>query len=506
MTVNMLAAVVSFIINTGINFILTPILVRELGSDTYGFIGLANNFVQYATIVTVALNSMSGRFISIEYNKGNVEKASKYFSSVLIADMIIAAVMLLASAVIVLNLELMLQIPKGLENAVKLTFAITFLTFIISIITAIFTTAAFVKNRLYLNSIRDIISNAIKVFIIFLLFSLFPAKLYFLAVASLASGIFLLAANMTVKRKILPEVKMSVRLFDFSFVKDILSSGVWNSVANLSNALNTGLDLLICNLTLGPGPMGLLSISVTVPHCISQLITTLANIFTPRFTILYAKDKIDALVEEAKFSQKIVSLIMSVPLAGFVAYGISFYKLWQPTKTADEIFLIWVLTVLACISYISMCHTRTLYPLFTVCNKLKANVLISLIIGIVTVGSVIVLVKYTPLGVYAIAGVSSVLLSLKSMTFVPLYASHILNIKKTTFFPTIIRGWICFIVLCAVFCFANSFIQIRSWFSFLAVCAVSGLVGYVVSVPLILSKSEIVKLKNKLTSKFKKAG
>ena len=243
-----------------------------------------------------------------------------------------------------------------------------------------------------------------------------------------------------------------------------------------------------------------------MPHCISLLITTLANIFTPRFTILYAKDKIDALVEEAKFSQKIVSLIMPVPLAGFVAYGISFYKLWQPTKTADEIFLIWVLTVLACISYISMCHTRTLYPLLTVCNKLKANVLVSLIIGIVTVGSVIVLVKYTPLGVYAIAGVSSVLLSLKSMTFVPLYASHILNIKKTTFFPTIIRGWICFIVLCAVFCFANSFIQIRSWFSFLAVCAVSGLVGYVVSVPLILSKSEIVKLKNKLTSKFKKAG
>lgn len=179
MTVNMLAAVVSFIINTGINFILTPILVRELGSDTYGFIGLANNFVQYATIVTVALNSMSGRFISIEYNKGNVEKASKYFSSVLIADMIIAAVMLLASAVIVLNLELMLQIPKGLENAVKLTFAITFLTFIISIITAIFTTAAFVKNRLYLNSIRDIISNAIKVFIIFLLFSLFPPSFTF---------------------------------------------------------------------------------------------------------------------------------------------------------------------------------------------------------------------------------------------------------------------------------------------------------------------------------------
>ncbi len=505
MTVNMIAAVVSFVINTGINFILTPILVRELGSDTYGFIGLANNFVQYATIVTVALNSMSGRFISIEYNKGNIENASKYFSSVLIADMFLAAVMLLVSAVVVLNLDSLLQIPPGLESAVKLTFAITFITFILSIVTAIFTTAAFVKNRLYLNSIRDIIGNAIKVIIILVLFSFFPAKLYFLAVASLAAGIFLLAANITVKRKILPDVKMNPKLFDMSYVKTILSSGIWNSITNLSNALNTGLDLLICNLTLGPAPMGLLSISVTVPHCISQLITTLANIFTPRFTILYAKDLKEKLVEEAKYSQKIVSLIMSVPLAGFIAYGVDFYKLWQPTKTHDEVFLIWVLTVLACISYISMCHTRTLYPLFTVCNKLKANVLVSLVIGVVTVGSVLLLIHFTPLGVYAIAGVSSVLLSLKSMIFVPLYASHILNVKKTVFYPTIIRGWICFGVLCGLFYAVSLFFHAKSWLSFLIICLVSGLIGYIISVPLILSKSEVARLKTKLVSKLKKA-
>lgn len=505
MTVNMAAAVVSFVISTGINFILTPVLVRELGSDTYGFIGLANNFVQYATIVTAALNSMSGRFISIEYNKGNIEKASKYFSSVLIADMIIAAVMLFAASLIVLNLDSILVIPDGLASTVKLTFAITFATFIISIITAIFTTAAFVKNKLYINSIRDIISNAIKVLIIFLLFSLFPAKLYFLAVASLASGIFLLAANITVKRKILPDVKMSVKLFDISYVKAILSSGVWNSVANLSNALNTGLDLLICNITLGPGPMGLLSISVTVPHCISQLITTIANIFTPRFTILYAKDKKDKLVEEAKFSQKIVSLIMTAPLAGFIAYGVKFYTLWQPTKSHEDILVIQILSALACISYISICHTRTLYSLFTVCNKLKANVLVSLAIGVVTVGCVLLLVTFTPLGVYAIAGLSSILISLKAMIFVPLYASHILDVKKTVFYPTIIRGWICFGVLCALFFAINSVIPSKNWLTFFGLCVGSGIAGYVISVPLILSRSETKRLKAKIVSKLKKA-
>ena len=46
MAINMVAAIVSFLIGTGINFVLAPYLVKELGSETYGFIGLANNFVQ----------------------------------------------------------------------------------------------------------------------------------------------------------------------------------------------------------------------------------------------------------------------------------------------------------------------------------------------------------------------------------------------------------------------------------------------------------------------------
>lgn len=146
MAINMVAAIVSFLIGTGINFVLAPYLVKELGSETYGFIGLANNFVQYATIVTSALNSMSGRFISIEYSKGNIDKASRYFSSVLVADLIIAGVLLLVSSIITFNIEFILNVPENLVDSVKILFAFTFATFIISVITAIFTTAAFVKT------------------------------------------------------------------------------------------------------------------------------------------------------------------------------------------------------------------------------------------------------------------------------------------------------------------------------------------------------------------------
>ena len=291
MSINIIASIVSFAVTVGINFFLTPYLVKEVGSDAYGFIGLANNFVQYATIVTTALNSISGRFISIAYHKGDVEKSSKIFSSVLVADLFLAAVMLILSSIFVCFLDTVLNIPSNLVSGVKITFAFAFLTFVVSTVTAIFTTAAFVKNRIDINSIRDIISNLIKVALIVLLFAIFPAQLYFVTLASFGSGIFLLLANITVKKKVLPEVKADIRKFDIKIVKTLLASGIWLSLSQLCQVLLSGLDLLICNLTLGTALMGLLSIAKTVPNSIGNLTVILGSVFTPHYTILYAKQK-----------------------------------------------------------------------------------------------------------------------------------------------------------------------------------------------------------------------
>ncbi|MCQ2514308.1 MAG: oligosaccharide flippase family protein [Ruminococcus sp.] len=509
MLVNLIAAILSFSINIGISFFLTPFLVRKLGTEAYGFIGLANNFVQYATIITAALNSMSGRFIAVAYKRGDKDKASRLFSSVLVADLILAGILLVVASVFTLYLDVFLNIPENLILSVKVTFGLTFLTFVISIITAIFTTAAFVKNKLYLNSIRDIISNTLKVTLVVSLFTFCNAKLYFLATATLASGIFLLVANITVKRKILPDVKMSFRLFTPKLVYTLIAAGVWNSLGQLCNALNNGLDLLICNLTLGATMMGLLSIAKTVPNCIDLLISTIANIFTPHFTTLYATGDKERLVEENEFSSKVMSLIMTAPLAGFIAFGNKFYTLWQPTKTPEEIRIIQIISVLACVSYLFTCHSRTISSLFIVYNKLRPSVLVSFVNGILNVTIVLLLVIFVfkgnnEMSAFVIAGVSSVLISLKAIIFVPIYSAHIQGIKWTTYYPSILRGWLCFGVLIALFAFINSCTTATDWLSFLSLCVVCGAGGYVISIPLIFNTKELSKLSAMVKSKINK--
>ena len=47
--------VATFGISLCISFFVTPIIVDKLGSEAYGFVSLANNFVSYAALITVAL-------------------------------------------------------------------------------------------------------------------------------------------------------------------------------------------------------------------------------------------------------------------------------------------------------------------------------------------------------------------------------------------------------------------------------------------------------------------
>lgn len=82
----MFATLFAFGVQFGVIFFLTPYIINELGSETYSFIPLTNNIVGYTNILTAAFYSMTARFIAVESNRGNNEKASVFFNSALLAN------------------------------------------------------------------------------------------------------------------------------------------------------------------------------------------------------------------------------------------------------------------------------------------------------------------------------------------------------------------------------------------------------------------------------------
>ena len=89
--INLSASFVSYGVTLLIGFFLSPFIVRTIGVEANGFVSLANNFVSYASLITLALNSLAGRYITISLVKGDIKEANRYFASVYYANIAIAS-------------------------------------------------------------------------------------------------------------------------------------------------------------------------------------------------------------------------------------------------------------------------------------------------------------------------------------------------------------------------------------------------------------------------------
>ena len=502
---NLSAQLAVLLSNLIINFILTPYVVNKLGEAAYGFIGLINNFVSYITVVTVALNTLAGRYITLSYHKKDIKRSEEYFASVFYANIFLSFIVILSSVVLIFNATNWLKVPNGLEKDVQLTIFLSSINTIISLITVVFGIAAFIKNKLYLNSISQMLGALGRVIVIVIAFFLFRAHIWYYALAAIVSSVIILFIQRRITRKECPDLKVNKKNFSVSRIIEIAKNGIWISVESLNKILQTGLDLLIANIFINPYASGILSIAKTVPNVLVQLTTTIASVFSPNLAKLYATDKKKELISEFKYTTKVLSVLMIVPLIGFMTFGEKFYFLWLHDRSAEDIKLIQILSFLTVFPLLVNAYVEGLYYANTLTNRIKGSVLLTLGFSLASIITEIILLyttKFEPL--YIIAGTSSVYMSLRYFIVTPLYCAHILNVPYSTFYPSLFKSLFTSLLIYALFYFVNSRTSANNWFSFIAICGVCALVGYIIVVVVLLNKEERSKLKQVVQTKIKR--
>ncbi len=481
LTINMLANFVNFGVSLCISFFLSPYIVRTIGVEANGFITLANNFTGYASIITIALNSMAGRFVTVSLYEDKPEEANRYFTSAFYANLLITAVLAVVGAVVVIFLERLVNIPAGLVWDVKLLFICLFLNCLLSVAGSVFSVATFVKNKLYLSYLRGIQTTAARALVIVGCFALFSSQVWFVGLGSLISGIMGLFYNVRYTRTLMPEVKIQRKHFKLSYIVTLVKAGVWNTVNRLGQLLLGDLDLLITNLFIDATSMGVLSLAKTVPNLIGSLMGSIVGVFSPNFTILYAQKKYDELLEQIGQAMKIMGVVTNLSIVVLVVCGADFFRLWQPTQDPR---LLQVLSILTVGVLIFSGGINCIYNIFTVVNKLKLNSIVVLINGVLSTALVFILVQTTELGIFAVAGVSTLLSILRNLVFTAPYGAHCLHQKWYVFYPNIFKP-VLFSLLSSVLCLlVLQFLPTGGWLLLCVkgVCTVllSGLIGFYV--------------------------
>lgn len=510
LAINMTAQILSFVVGLFISFYVTPYIIGQIGVEAYGFVGLANEFVGYAQLITIALNSMASRFITIKLHEGDDDAANKYFNSVLLANTIISVALAIATTFVIIFMDKLITVPHELLSDVRLLWILMFANFILGIITSVFGVATFAKNKLYLSSLRQIESQILRVIVLVLCMYFLPPSTWYIGLAAIVATSIVSWYNYVYTKKLLPNIEIDKKHFDIKRLKELIASGIWNTVTKIGGLLSSGLDLLITNKFVGATAMGILSLSKTVPNLILSTIGSIVSVFAPELTISYAKKNYDDIKSQLNFSIKLLGLFTCIPMAILFAYGAEFYGLWAPTQDAKFLQL---LSIITCCSFVFSLPLEPLWNVFTAVNKVKQTSIYLVCNSIITIIIVFIGVNLIDNSFYQlvlIAGTSTVFAIIRSLIFLPLYGAKCLNFKLNTFYKPIFQNTLSVIIITALSVGIKTLIKIDSWIILFVCCAITGLLSLLINYFILLNKEErkiilskVRKILSKILSKIK---
>ena len=488
--VNMVASLVNFAVSVGIGLVLTPYIVRSIGAEAYGFIGLANTFVSYALLLTIALNSVAGRFITVAYHEGDEAKANGYYSSTLAANGIMVVVLVVVAVPVVTFLDKLVNISPHLVGDVKALFVFIFLNFMLSTIATVYSVATFVKNKLYLSSIANLAFSLVRVVVMVALFGILPPKVYYVGLAVCLATAVMTLMNRSYTRRLLPDISFDKKSVSWLSIREMLSAGVWNVVTKLQQIMMFGLQLLVANLMINPYLMGMLSIAQTVPNQLSGLMWTVSGLFYPEQTKYYAQGKHKELIEDLKSGMKVSGFFTNIIFVAMLVAGYDFMSLWQHGQDTELLYQLLTLTMLGLL--ISGVAT-TLQNLPLIVNRLKKYSIGWLVYSAISMVVLIAFIEVLPKwGVFLVAAIPPLFEILANVTFVPIYASRCLGIGKFEFYPIYIRYFASTAVAAAA-CWGIRHVfalVANGWVSLILTCCLYALVTILLDVVLLLGRKE----------------
>lgn len=487
-TSTLFCSIIAVMINYIITFTLTPYITKHIGIDAYGFVSLAKTLANYGIVITSCLNAYAARYVTLAYHEGDLKKSNNYFSSIVLANVGLLIAVVFFEIFFIWKLQVFIRIPKQLLLDVKLLFFLDIFNNMCMALVNTFTVSAYIRNRLDRVEKVKAIAYIVEALILILLFGSFSARVFYVGVALLSSTIVLGVLNFNMKRQLTPDLRVNINDFSWEAVKNLLLSGMWNSLNSIGNMLNSGVDLWVTNLKLSALSMGQLSIVKTISVIYSTLMSILSRPFQPYLLKKFSAQEQDDLVSIFKFQIKFSSYVSNMMVTGLLTFGAVYYELWTPNQDIDLLYGITVVTV---IGFLFEGMVQPLFYIYTLTLKNKIPCFVTIASGFLNVLGMYVLLTFTNTGLYAVVGTTTVLGFFTYFIFTPIYSAKCLHLRWYVFYPSIFRVTMSAILIFILVMGISRFYMPHSWLTLVVVALIACVIGIPIHAVCVFNKNEI---------------
>ncbi|MBP3953150.1 MATE family efflux transporter [Bacillus suaedae] len=420
---NLGASILTFLLTVFITFWMTPLIITNLGTEAYGFIPLTQQVISILSVLTFALSSVIARFLAISISKGNNRKAEEYFNTYLVSTLFGAIIIIVIIVILITKINKLIDVPEYLLTDVKLAIFFGGTLVIITFINSLFLAGPFAVNKLYITKGIEAINAVTKGAAILLLLTVLSPKIWYINLAAMIAGVISLLLSIFFFKKLIPVIAINFKRFNLNILKELLSSGIWNSIGQIGVILFLSVEIILANIIFGASKAGVYGAMLQLPLLLRTVANITSSVFAPVIIKNYASKNMEALINYCNKSVKLNGLLIALPASLICGFAGSILNIWLgPEFVAHK----WLL-ILSCAYLIITLSPLPLNHIFTAVNKLMFPGLATIMLGVINLILAISLSVYTNLGLYGIVLAGAISLIAKNVIFIPIYSSLVTN-------------------------------------------------------------------------------
>ncbi len=437
---NTISNVLFFIFNFLTSFYMVPFQIKHLGVEAFGMIGLANAFISYSQIITIALTGSTYRFVGFYAAKGENEITHKYFSTMFNVSLWLSILIILFSGVFTRYLPNIVRIPVGLENPTKILFLLVYISFAISLPMSAYQVSVFIRQRFDLRNLLDVFNQIFRYSTWLIAFTITIPSLIYIGAGYVFGTVAALCGSIYFFYKLTPNLHPNLKVFDKTKFIETTKTGIWMTITQIGVILYLSIDLYIINLMIGPKSVGFYNSILGLSMQLRVFSGLMSNMMTPYALACLAQNDYEGLAHAGARAVRLASLGIAIPLGVLCGLSKPFLGWWLGSEFTFLSSLIWLMLPHLIINL----GVQPLFGISYAANKVMVPGIATLIGGLFKLGLAITLVKYTSLGFYGVALAGLISLTLKNAIFTPIYTAIVLKIPSLPLFMAIIPSALVF--------------------------------------------------------------
>ena len=462
---------------------LAPYLIKHLGHAAYGFIPIAAILTEYIGIITNAIDAAIARYLLINIEREKWDDANRVFNTSFFSNTSLAFLQIPFLALIVFNLSNIFVIPKELLEDVIDLCIFSMAGYSLSIISSVFGTSMFAKNRLDLSRMTEFIAVIVRIALVVILFTVDRPLLLYVGLAKFSAAVVRTTISIYYWRKLTPKLHIKFSYFDRSRLKAIMSMSGWLIVNYVGVLLFLKLDLFIVNKFVGVGEAGKYAAIMQWSNVIRTFAIMLSMVTTPLVLAAYAKKEYERLTFITLFSMKFLGSGAAIIVGIIVVQSEALLNIWIGPEVSD-VFPVMVLLLVHLPIGMSVLVLGTI---FTAYNKVRLPGILTLFSGVVNLGLAIFLAKR--FGIYGVAIAGLLVQTLMSTLFTSIYAAKVMQRRFTLYLFPVLKSIVAtgMVILLAL---PVHFFEIDSWPKLILSSAIVGVASLPVLLFTVLNREE----------------